>query len=237
MYKKTSIHVSFIFYLCMAKSLVHQCPKFSYHPPFWPRLWDLSKGFPTNDLTVEVLPARPWPKSTKRPRRHGKFSSIASVVQGCPTRCNKGASPSIRVFKKRNKQKWTKMNTTHRYPLFLLCHPNFNFSMKYRKLTISAEIENYWATPIFMWTSHVSVQQLLSGDATESGTKDVPPNCLHQFNEFEHPELKLGTSQGWGFAYKITLKSRCILVLFAEKHVGLLQSMAWLYHNTADLQN
>ena len=183
----------------MAKSFVHQCPRFSYHPPFLPRLWDLSKGFPTNDLTVEVLPARPWPKSTKRPRRHGKFSSIASVVQGCPTRCNIWGQPIYKVFKMRNK---SKMNTTHWYPLFLLCHSNFSFLMKYRKLNISVEIENYWATPIFLWTCHVSVQQLLSGAAAESGTKGVPPNCLHQFNEFQHPELELGTSQGWGVASK-----------------------------------
>ena len=98
-------------YIClspsMAKSLVHPCPL------HLPRLWDLSKGFPTNDLTVEVLPARPWPKSTKRPRRQGKFSSIASVVKGCPTRCNTWSKPIYKVFKMRNKQKWTRPTVSH----------------------------------------------------------------------------------------------------------------------------
>mmetsp|Transcript_112566 Transcript_112566/g.268296 ORF Transcript_112566/g.268296 Transcript_112566/m.268296 type:complete len:203 (-) Transcript_112566:2-610(-) len=38
-----------------------------------------SNGFPISDRTVDVLPARPWPRSTKRPRRHGKLSSAAKA--------------------------------------------------------------------------------------------------------------------------------------------------------------
>ena len=51
-----------------------------------PSSCDSSKGFPTRDLTVEVLPARPWPSNTRRPRRHGRLSSTASGIKsGCLT--------------------------------------------------------------------------------------------------------------------------------------------------------
>lgn len=79
---------------------------------------------------------------------------------------------------------------------------------------------------MFLWTCHVSVQQLLSGAAAESGTKGVPPNCLHQFNKFQHPELKLGILVRVEVLHPNHFKNLVHTCFFSEKHVGLLQSMA-----------